>query len=806
MPRITEAVLVSYLPVSFSTICVPEEMEFACGFVYVPQPANLKSAQKQTPAPLKRSPLLPPRHKPRAHSPTPPAHPLPPPPKTVEDQARNASDSPECRTRVHVLRDTTSQMREKMDTPTSQVLPLKPLHGERKKALLPPVKLQLGRLSPPIFLCGQSRFFLPHEQRQGDSLCKQGDKSESESVDPDCSSFHQTPGGARAEPRHSQDIPEIKQPDKPESSSSFVLNKLPEYEALSNKHSSFPTSGPMPSPHSPNSLSEVLLDKQLLPGNPNVILVAVGKLVTEENVNTIECEPTACSQCGSARESLYDNMVENCYFCQSWKSSQDYCATAECQDFLFPLTPEPKPPTDPLLIFGIDISGSMTVTSQITEDGRVTCKSRLQCVQQAVLHCVQSLSKREPSTRVGLITFNKQLYLHGNGKATTQFLYGAQLMDCALLQEAVSSFPDPAPLAESRSWLEKEVQSLHSVLQLPSLPLSLEKTGDKALGPAALAAIMMASRHPGSRVVICTDGKANTQLGNLNVPETDCRSLVPSSIFYQDLGEFAANQGITVSVLTIEGTDCRLDELGRLSDLTGGNVTIASLSGLCTAFESVLERKAVATHCTVTLLLPTALSVRGEREAGHKVIRQVGNVFSDTEITFQFEAKEQDTATLLSASKVWAELQIRYRSTDGRTALRVLTVNRRVTADSSQVLSSLSLPILQLNLSQSSAALAVRGRYKDAQREGETQAKLMEMFLDYVRSVEEEQKHRQWVEIMDPIFNSIDIYTRAKPSSMSDIQALTDAGAVLLFTMKNGSRTSALPRSMVLMAPERPGS
>nr|XP_023695618.1 circularly permutated Ras protein 1-like isoform X1 [Paramormyrops kingsleyae] len=794
-------------PQAENRCCVPEEMEFACGFVYVPQPANLKSAQKQTPAPLKRSPLLPPPYKPRAHSPTPPAHPLPPPQKNLEGSARNASGSPECWTSVHVHRDTTCQMREKTDTPTSQVLPLKPLHGERKKALLrPPMKFQLGRLSPPNFLFGQSRSVLPHEQRQGDSLCKQGDKSESESVDSDCGSFHQTPGGARAERRHPQDIPKIKQSDKPalvplQSSSSFLLNRLPEYEALSNKHSSIPPSDPMPSSHSPNSLSEVLLDKQLLPGNPNVILVAVGKLVTEENVNTIECEPTACSQCGSARESLYDNLVENCYFCQPWKSSQGYCATTECQDFLFPLTPEPKPPTDPLLIFCIDISGSMTVMSQITEDGRVTYKSRLQCVQQAVLQCVQSLSEREPNTRVGLITFNKQLCLHGNGKAASQFLCGAQLMDCALLKEAVSSFPDPPPLAESRAWLEREVHSLYSLLQLSSLPLSLENTGDKALGPAALAAITMASRHPGSRVVICTDGKANTWLGNLDVPETDCRSLVPSSIFYQDLGEFAANQGITVSVLTIEGTDCRLDELGRLFDLTGGNVAIASLSGLCTAFESVMERKAVATHCTVTLLLPTALSVRGEREAGHKVIRQVGNVFSDTEITFQFGAKEQDTATLLSASKVWAQLQIRYRSTDGRTVLRVLTVHRRVTADSSQVLSSLSLPILQLNLSQSSAALAVRGRYKEAWREGETQAKLMEMFLDYVRSVEEEQKHRQWVEIMDPIFNSIDIYTRAKPFSMSDIQALTDAGAALLFTMKNGSRTSALPRSMVLVGP-----
>ena len=35
--------------------------------------------------------------------------------------------------------------------------------------------------------------------------------------------------------------------------------------------------------------------------------------------------------------------------------------------------------------------------------------------------------------------------------------------------------------------------------------------------------------------------------------------------------------------------------------------------------------------------------MRGEREAGHKVIREVGNVDPNTEITFQFGADDQDT-------------------------------------------------------------------------------------------------------------------------------------------------------------------
>lgn len=45
------------------------------------------------------------------------------------------------------------------------------------------------------------------------------------------------------------------------------------------------------------------------------------------------------------------------------------------------------------------------------------------------------------------------------------------------------------------------------------------------------------------KVIICTDGKANTELGNLEVEDLDARTLLSSTIFYQELGLYAANQG-----------------------------------------------------------------------------------------------------------------------------------------------------------------------------------------------------------------------------------------------------------------------
>ncbi|KAG8009099.1 Circularly permutated Ras protein 1 [Nibea albiflora] len=441
-----------------------------------------------------------------------------------------------------------------------------------------------------------------------------------------------------------------------------------------------------------------------------------------KTVETIKGEPSSCSQCGSVLDSIYDNVVDVCYFCQSSELTSSPSLPCELltgyQDGVFLLNPNEKPPcaADPLLILCIDISGSMSITSQVT--------------------------------------------MHGYNNFTSHFLSGAELTDSDSLKEAAASFPSPPPLSQTKDYLQRHI-------------LGLTESGATALGPAALLAIATASRQPGSKVIICTDGKANTELGNLEVEDNDARTLLSSTIFYQELGEYAANQGVTVSVLSIEGTDCRLDELGRLADRTGGKVVIASPKRLHPEFEQIIENTTIATHCSVTLLLPKSLRMKGEREAGHKGIREVGNVDQDTEITFQFGADEQDAevSTPASGSRVSIQLQMLYRHRNGQMMLRVMTSDRDVTDDSSAALSSLSLAIIQLNSSQASAALAVRGRFLDARREGELQRKLIERAIEHNRSAEDKETYQEWVKTMEPLYNNIHIFTRRK-SVVSDSQVI----------------------------------
>ncbi|KAI3365620.1 hypothetical protein L3Q82_010706, partial [Scortum barcoo] len=692
-------------------------MEFACGFVYLPPSVNQRDGQRSSANVIKRSALLPPVNRIRPRTP-------PPPPPTISAEAKSQK-SPQSLPKIIEQLEKNKEVK-KVAKPTvfyenaefySKVQAASSISETpqqttppRRTALLPP-HMRPGGNSPP--------YSQPFNSSNTNSQTFTYDLPKSEpdlTVDPrDLDYSYSTPEGTGTQ---------VKLPADATSQSALASGSA---------------------------------DKGLLPGNPNVVLVSLGKLLTEQRVQAIEGEPTSCSQCGSVLDSCYDNVVNVCYFCQSLESSSStsrpQCPPNGYQDGLFLLSPD-KTPTcaaDALLIFCIDISGSMSITSQVSVGEHVFHSSRLHFVQEAVLQSVQRLSEQQPNTRVGLITFNHQVTMHGYENFTSQFLSGAELTDSDYLKKAAASFPSPPPLSQTKDYLQRQV-------------MGLSESGTTALGPAALLAIAMASRQPGSKVIICTDGKANTELGNLEVEDNDARTLLSSTIFYQDVGQYAANQGLVV---------------------------IASPNRLHPEFEQIIENRTIATHCTVTLLLPQSLRMRGEREAGHKGTREVGNVAPDTEITFQFGANEEDGEVSAPApgSRVSIQLQIRYRQRNGQRMLRVITSDREVTNDSSAALSSLSLAIIQLNSSQASAALAVRGRFLDARREGELQRKLIERAIEHNRSAEDKHTYHEWVKTMEPIYNNIHNFTRNK-SVISDSQSLTDAGAALLYNMKHSNRKS----------------
>ena len=184
--------------------------------------------------------------------------------------------------------------------------------------------------------------------------------------------------------------------------------------------------------------------------------------------------------------------------------------------------------------------------------------SRLQCVQAAIVAQLEALQQTAPKSKVCLITFNNEVNVIGDGSQPISVIAGDMLSDDAALEEAAKRFDVFVAVKESAERLMEKVYSL-------------EENGATALGPALLLSIAIASRHRGSKVVVCTDGIANVGLGNLDVESAQLPAVAQ---FYTQLGEHAKLHGVSVSVMSIKGTDCRMEYLGAVSDATGGDATI----------------------------------------------------------------------------------------------------------------------------------------------------------------------------------------------------------------------------------------
>ena len=64
---------------------------------------------------------------------------------------------------------------------------------------------------------------------------------------------------------------------------------------------------------------------------------------------------------------------------------------------------------------------------------------------------------------------------------------------------------------------------------------------------------------------------------------------------------------VSVSVISIKGADCKLVELGKVADQTGGQVNIVDPFKLTEQFGNILADSIIATNVTATLILHKGL-------------------------------------------------------------------------------------------------------------------------------------------------------------------------------------------------------
>ncbi|KAM9299410.1 circularly permutated Ras protein 1-like [Gastrophryne carolinensis] len=505
--------------------------------------------------------------------------------------------------------------------------------------------------------------------------------------------------------------------------------------------------------------------EQKLPANCNILLVNIGKLVEDQAAEGLGF-PLLCSSCSAAFSELNhteDNKTWTCVFCgtENYRSGDLRCeATGGDQLFLQETPPGNVYATDDdtMLIFCIDISGSMSVTIEMPQDqsnnsDQKIYQSRTEAVKTGLCETLHFLHNHNPRKRVALITFSDQVKIYGDGTTQPQVLQDCELLDTDYLKSQGENQPVPHKLEETLHVLETQIECL-------------QENGATALGPAALVSIAMASKRPGSKVIICTDGRANTDVGNLeNITEE--LAYQSSRLYYSSLGDLALQHSVVVSVITIEGTDCRLPELGQLADKTGGKVNIVHPLNLANEFQSILDEEIIATDVKVKLYLPKSMYFLYEGHTEPVLERKFGSTTPDTVLSTEFAIDSSKIKEVLRHSQLPVQVQVMFTLPDGRSRQRVISQRRPVTNDSIAALEAIDLSVLQAHSVQFCARLAMEGYVNEARKVALELKELIDQVMRHEKYEDQGVVYEDWENAMAPIYEDLQTYSQVQPKRNS---------------------------------------
>jgi len=365
----------------------------------------------------------------------------------------------------------------------------------------------------------------------------------------------------------------------------------------------------------------------------NIALASLGEL--QDPAELMTGEPCVCS-CGGMMSAESKQIKSGtkitgwkCQFCGAENKANlepEEVPKSNTVDYI--LAPPPADAmADSLMLFLIDVSGSMCVTTEVPEiqaewqklrmgkaknrEGETgNFVSRLQCVKAAIDTHFQRLQRQHPNKKVVLLTFSNGVNVYGDGTSTEINIVGDKLQDYDLLYEFGHSYDISSlkAISQSRDALSKQV-------------ISLEEEGATALGPALVIAVgMCAQVSSRSEIVIMTDGLSNVGLGALEINNPTQREKATN--FYKSIGEKALETNTTISIIGLEGKDTghgqavdstscdvALEILGNCADLTHGTVNIVNPLELLRQIRLIHQNPIIATDLKLSFALPPLVQV-----------------------------------------------------------------------------------------------------------------------------------------------------------------------------------------------------
>jgi len=244
-----------------------------------------------------------------------------------------------------------------------------------------------------------------------------------------------------------------------------------------------------------------------------------------------------------------------------------------------------------------------------------------------------------------------------------------------------------------------------------------------------------------SKVIICTDGLANAGIGSLEGQKAIYNA------FYTECAEQAKLKGVSVSLMTLKGTDCNVEALSLVTEQTGGDVSRVDPSDLKKNLNDIMSTKIVAYGAMAMVLLHRGLQFKGEvadeKENRNWIVKDLGNVTAESECSFSYGFRPKSEWDLTGIDSIPFQVQLLFTRPNGMQCLRVATAVVKVTDDRAQAEKSADINVISTHMAKRAAKLAKDGDYEAAQLEARAAQRFMvrnrvgdESLNDFVEQVE----------------------------------------------------------------------
>ena len=368
------------------------------------------------------------------------------------------------------------------------------------------------------------------------------------------------------------------------------------------------------------------------------------------------------------------------------------------------------------VIFCIDISGSMdqgqSVGKKLKYMKSANYATRLECVKLAIDSQIESMVAESPERRVGFVLFEDSVHILGDCSGGKPHIISGQTMnEYGQLLEHAHSLGDAItqPVKNSQKALKAALEEMHTI-------------GCTALGPGLVAATGLAAKgKPGSRVIICTDGLANVGMGSVSGSAS-----VEALAFYEQVGNYAQERGIAIDVVSLVASECRLDMLSPIANLTGGNIIRVDPSKLSDDFAELLSERVLARNAVLRVQLHKVLEFRGEDEknvisGGSVMEKKIGNITSESETTFEYMLKRPEELKLIedvdieNLERIPFQTQIRYTTMKDMECVRIISMVSEITQEKEEANKEVDAEILKANAVHQTGKMAKKGDIRGAQ-------------------------------------------------------------------------------------------